>query len=250
MTIKNHSWIVLNDCLAVKKTDKSVFESDCSTIPVDIRYFFEIDNIDKGVSHKINIFYNGIEYEAKLYRTNSSFGHTKITWKKDLSGVINNYFTNVLESKHYPNMLFDKINNSTFVLSFEADSEYSELIQNDKALETIVLSSGESEGRKISYYTTRYERSPKNRQQAIDYWGTKCMACGFDFEKTYGPRGKGFIEVHHIRPLSSRTEQVDINPKEDLVCLCSNCHRMVHRDRNSILSLEQLIKLIQSNRTE
>ncbi len=24
------------------------------------------------------------------------------------------------------------------------------------------------------------------------------MACGFNFEKKYGERGKGFIHVHHI----------------------------------------------------
>ena len=32
--------------------------------------------------------------------------------------------------------------------------------------------------------------------------------------------------------------------KTDLVCLCSNCHRMIHRRRDSILRIEELRSLI------
>ena len=73
------------------------------------------------------------------------------------------------------------------------------------------------------------------------------MACGFDFETTYGEIGRNFIEVHHVKPLCSLNEEVIIDPMTDLVCLCSNCHRMIHRKRNGILSLPELIELIRSN---
>ena len=55
-----------------------------------------------------------------------------------------------------------------------------------------------------------------------------CQACGFDFEKTYGSRGSDFIECHHTKPVS----ELETNGKtkvSDLVLLCSNCHRIVHR---------------------
>ncbi len=35
----------------------------------------------------------------------------------------------------------------------------------------------------------------------------KCCICGFDFEETYGQIGEGFIEVHHIKPVSSLKER-------------------------------------------
>ena len=57
------------------------------------------------------------------------------------------------------------------------------------------------EGKKKVSYVTTYERSSKNRNAAIKIHGTKCMICGFDFEKTYGEIGKDFIEIHHIKPL-------------------------------------------------
>lgn len=39
-----------------------------------------------------------------------------------------------------------------------------------------------------------------------------------------------------------------INPETDLVCVCSNCHRMIHRRKNSILTVEELKKNIAKNR--
>ena len=70
------------------------------------------------------------------------------------------------------------------------------------------------------------------------------MACGFDFEATYGEIGKNYIEVHHTKPLYSLEQETIVNPRTDLVCLCSNCHRMIHRKRDSILTLEELKEII------
>lgn len=69
-----------------------------------------------------------------------------------------------------------------------------------------------------------------------------CEACGFDFQATYGDRGVGFIECHHVKPVhtlraGSRTKL------PDLVLLCANCHRMVH-SRTPWLSLDQLRSMI------
>jgi 5-methylcytosine-specific restriction protein A len=52
--------------------------------------------------------------------------------------------------------------------------------------------------------------------------------------------GKGFIEVHHIKPLFSLDEEVNVNAETDLVPVCSNCHRIIHRKKNAILTVEEL----------
>ena len=100
------------------------------------------------------------------------------------------------------------------------------------------------DGKKQKIYTTKYERNPKIRKKAIELHGTKCEICGFDFEKTYGEVGKGFIEVHHIKPLYESAEEIEVNPKTDLICVCSNCHRMLHRRRDAVMEIDDLIKLI------
>ena len=108
-------------------------------------------------------------------------------------------------------------------------------------------SAGQSEGRRKEYYTTKYERSSKNRDAAIRIHGTKCMVCGFDFEEKYGQLGKGYIEVHHIKPLSELDEEVIINPQSDLICVCSNCHKMLHRFKSYIVSVEELRQIVEDN---
>ena len=100
------------------------------------------------------------------------------------------------------------------------------------------------EGKTIKFYGTKYERNPRNRRRAIEFHGTVCKICGFDFEKTYGTRGMGFIEIHHIKPLSFTNEETYINPETDLIPVCANCHRMIHRNKNKILSIEEMKSLI------
>ena len=67
-----------------------------------------------------------------------------------------------------------------------------------------------------------------------------CELCGFSFVEYY-PRtlGHGFIEVHHIEPLASRA-----SPRRtvlsDLILVCSNCHRMIHRTGDAEANLRLL----------
>lgn len=67
-----------------------------------------------------------------------------------------------------------------------------------------------------------------------------CEACGFDFKKKYGKIGEGFIECHHLIPLSN-FESTKETKLEDLALLCSNCHRMIHKDLN-ISSIKEFRK--------
>jgi putative restriction endonuclease len=66
------------------------------------------------------------------------------------------------------------------------------------------------------------------------------MACNFNFSKVYGELGEGYINVHHLRPVSELGEEVQIDPQKDLIVLCANCHAMIHKDKEHTLSLEEL----------
>jgi 5-methylcytosine-specific restriction protein A len=73
-----------------------------------------------------------------------------------------------------------------------------------------------------------FERSRFLRRQSINLFGCFCQVCYFDFEHIYGVRGKGFIEVHHIVPLSEIRQSYTANPA-DLRPVCPNCHSIIHR---------------------
>jgi len=74
-----------------------------------------------------------------------------------------------------------------------------------------------------------YERNPEARAACIKKYGTRCAVCGFDFEQVYGQLGAGYIQVHHKVPISSIGTAYELNPEEDLVPVCANCHAMLHR---------------------
>jgi len=105
--------------------------------------------------------------------------------------------------------------------------------------------SGVPEGSKKRVEVNRYERSKINRAACITANGYICQACGFDFQKKYGDIGSGYIHVHHVIPVSELGENYKIDPINDLVPLCPNCHSMVHR-RTPPLSVHEL-KLLMEN---
>ena len=106
----------------------------------------------------------------------------------------------------------------------------------------------DSEGRKLAVQHLSYERSHKNRTMVIKVHGTRCQACGFDFDEVCGrDYAKGYIQIHHIKPLSEYEGEVD--PETDLVPLCANWHAMAHRRRDTVTSIEELKELIEKARS-
>jgi 5-methylcytosine-specific restriction protein A len=77
----------------------------------------------------------------------------------------------------------------------------------------------------------KIERNVTAAKAAKKYHGTICQACNLDFAARYGDIGQGFIEAHHLTPISTLTEGVAVqyNVAKDFAVLCANCHRMVHR---------------------
>lgn len=89
-----------------------------------------------------------------------------------------------------------------------------------------------SEGRLLYRRHRSRERDKRLRRQKIDAVlrsgkAISCEVCDFDFEQTYGPRGAGFIECHHVVPLHVSGETN--TSLKDLSLICSNCHSMIHR---------------------
>jgi 5-methylcytosine-specific restriction enzyme A len=113
-----------------------------------------------------------------------------------------------------------------------------------------------SEGKQSNVKRRIYERSKLLREQAIRYFSQdgkiRCAACGFDFVAVYGEHGAGFIEIHHTKPIFSYEEEDSQKTLkaalENLVPLCSNCHRMIHHKREKMLTIEELREIIQSNK--
>ena len=104
------------------------------------------------------------------------------------------------------------------------------------------------EGAVKQVLSSRYERNLELRKETIKIHGLICQVCEFDFFKTYGEIGKDFIEVHHLIPISNFNSEHNVNPKTEMSVLCANCHRMMHRNRNKILAVNELKEILDKNK--
>jgi len=76
----------------------------------------------------------------------------------------------------------------------------------------------------------RIDRNPRLSYKVKKILGYTCQVCGFNFQNFYGPLGIGYIESHHLIPISQLKGQViSLDPSKDFAVLCSNCHRMIHK---------------------
>ena len=103
------------------------------------------------------------------------------------------------------------------------------------------------EGAKKIITVNSFERNPKARKQCIEKYGYNCAVCNFNFENKYGKIGKGFIHIHHIKPISEINQTYQIDPIKDLIPLCPNCHAMIHK-RTPIYSINELKQVYNDNK--
>ncbi|WP_102305387.1 HNH endonuclease [Vibrio cyclitrophicus] len=99
------------------------------------------------------------------------------------------------------------------------------------------------EGAPLAVKVNRFERNLKAREVCISHHGASCKVCDLNFVQTYGKLGAGFIHVHHIVPISEICKEYEVDPVNDLVPVCPNCHAMLHR-KTPPLTVEKLKKVI------
>jgi 5-methylcytosine-specific restriction enzyme A len=139
---------------------------------------------------------------------------------------------------HTPRKLFGEPTRFIlYPLDVMQDDDKGELVDIEPYHPTI------TEGKEKTRIQTYLERNPKLRKQAIKIHGTTCVVCNFNFAEKYGKFGEGYIEIHHLEPLASVKGERDVDPKTDLVPICSNCHRMIHKP-DPMLTVQELENII------
>ena len=101
------------------------------------------------------------------------------------------------------------------------------------------------EGSPVSISLTVYERDRVARTECLQHYGYKCTVCQFDFAQTYGEIGVDMIHVHHLTPVSRIAKIHAVDPIQDLLPICPNCHIVIHR-RQPPFSIEEVKKMIDS----
>ena len=196
------------------------------------------NHVQRGGARSIKVLFNNQVFSAEYRYENQSDKGVElqsIRFKKNLK----NEFKKVFPIPLGEFSIQKGIDLNHFVITY--DSTFL-----DEADEDLKYSEG-----KASYRKHRLiERNPTLIKKAKALFAKKnsgelfCEVCGFNFVTFYGERGLGFIEGHHKKPVSEMSEGMKTSV-EDIVMVCSNCHRMIHRKPN--ITLEELKELIRND---
>lgn len=135
------------------------------------------------------------------------------------------------------------INQETYNKIIQLADVITEILSSQQEDELTTIVSYREGGKKL-VYTTRYERNKELRKEAIRLQGDSCKCCGVNFKDKYGELGEGFIHVHHKKPISTANGIMIIDPLNDLDVVCPNCHSMLHKPKNRLLTVEELRSII------
>ncbi|QVK19513.1 HNH endonuclease [Mycoplasmatota bacterium] len=100
------------------------------------------------------------------------------------------------------------------------------------------------EGAKKQIIVNKNERNLSAREECIKFYGAKCQICGFDFGSFYGKDFEGKIHVHHKKPISQINEEYEVNPINDLIPVCPNCHLIIHSKTGESFSINEVKEFI------
>ncbi len=254
-SIQSFSWTIEHKDSAYKILDKSTFLHRGTGVPVEIRPFFLSHDMKAGERRNISLVHDGNAYLAHIDFESTDTARTRLFWNADFTSLLKSTFP-----YHYQQYSNNLKPDSEIVVRFKRLSDYEQYqvsfagevsvdtSTNDIEADELEDKGPQKEGAIKEYYGKRYERSPINRKKAIQIHGIACNVCGFNFEAVYGARGADYIDVHHVKQISTFTEEQYVDPQTDLITLCSNCHRMIHRKPNDILTVDQLKSIIQEMR--
>ncbi|TGU71629.1 EVE domain-containing protein [Geomonas terrae] len=249
--VSSFSWTIESEDVAWKVLDKSAFIHWGTGIPIAIRSFFIEGEMAPGEKRNVTLLLKDSEYPAHIDLETPSTGRTRLFWNSEFSKAMKSSFP-----YHYQKYNQNHEPESKLIIRFYRLDGYKKYkvsfageVTEARAAKDVNAEEVEEKGPRLEggvreYFGKRYERDPRNRREAIRYHGLACNVCGFNFEEAYGERGTGYIEVHHLKPISTFDEVQHVDPRTDLVTLCSNCHRMVHRKTDSILTHQELQKII------
>lgn len=249
-------WIGIFDILITTSAQSGfypvfLFKEDMSGVYLSLNQgITTIKNKLKGLKNIDQLALEELKYKAKLYRlsTKSSnvFSEANIILKENAKNhsLAKSYEAGNIVSKFYSR---DNIPNNEELRNdiIEILTLYQKLIFNNSSSTKIEEGKEEDKNDKryqekcqVKYHK-RVERNQSLSKKVKEAQGYKCKVCNFNFEDTYGIElGKEFIEAHHLKAIAQLKEEalvheIHLDPHKDFIVLCPNCHRMIHKLKDS-----------------
>lgn len=194
--------------------------------------------------------YEYFERELKDQDFEPYFGNNSSRWENKIQNIRAEYVKEnlILSAKEYKHGIWKlsepgvKKGRELYIDSYGEDPWNEETTESQNLSDTIVEELKEKdeselfpEGKESYKLHRTKERNSRlvalKKKKAYEVNSKlPCEICGFSFCEKYGDIGEKFIEAHHITPLAELKNESETK-LSDLVLLCSNCHKMIHRKR-------------------
>lgn len=206
----------------------------------------DINRINKVANCSLDNFYDDHPNKAKKY------GDGKALEIPLARKYFNNYLVEPYSTKFFTFYFFDEVSFSIPFIQkickrtdwlIRATTEALELKLNNSNKNSI------TENGRIWAEHYRRERSKILADKVKIRDAYKCRVCDFNFTDKYGKFGNGFAEAHHIISLSKIKRKVQ-STENDLITVCSNCHRMLHKMEGQEDDFKKLRKLVKGRYSE
>jgi len=204
----------------------------------------DINRINKVANSSLKNFFDDHPYKIK------KVGRGKVLERPLARKYFENYLVEPYPTKFCTYYFIDEISyeekiSPSFVRKITTKTKW--LIRaTTEALKIDSISKGKKsilENGKIWQEHYRRERSKILADNVKIRDGFQCIVCDFNFTNKYGVYGNGFAEAHHIIALSKIKRKVKTT-EDDLITVCSNCHRMLHRMEGRADDYKTLRKLV------
>lgn len=216
---------------------------------IDGAIYLWIDNYVNHSRPKLSISYYNKSIEpilriAKRLQNLDSTLKLNLTW---LTNAKPNEFIlrKPLSLKYFNKFIIENFENENYLTVVLADNLNSSLNQKELVKNVVkfiniltgmilitstkkAINGRVRENDKILATHIRRERNLKYRADRKIKDNYICQVCRFNRTRTLGPLGSAALEVHHLTPLSHSEKHVytGIN---DLITVCANCHKMIHK---------------------
>ena len=212
--INAYSWCI-NGKYAYKKIDKSVIVHSISGVPIEIRQYFDVENLKLGERKNIVLEYNSVKYSAYI-EMQKNLKRTRLIWENDLQkqlllkiseksiGRASLVFEYI--SENYYKLSIDLLNTDDEIKLIEVEDEQfveEEVLNQLLGVTTNDLFNAIEETEKLTYIKARIGHS-KLKEILVKKDGC-CKICGLSDER--------FLIASHIKPWSKSTnqERLDLN---------------------------------------
>ena len=203
----------------IKNLDKSSFKRG-SHIPIEIRKFFECEDVIYGQKKSITLIYNAENFKAEIEREKNN--KIRIVWNKlipKMKEVFKNEINDFEDSKELsvrvPRLKFTK--ETAIKYDVEMKTKYShDVLCELERLEIDVENKTIEEINEVGEVIERVVKARKNQnkfREALFKKESKCKICGLAH--------KELLIASHIKPWSKSTPDEKLNPFNGFL-LCSN----------------------------